>query len=645
MCDGKTHTACPVCNIPLCSGDHSGCQTTSETCPVCGKDATDGEHGFCSACNSRLCDGRDHSVCPVCNIPLCSGDHSGCQTTPDICPGCGLSTADGGVHGRCTIGDCTGYVCDGQSHSECGTCYGCMGDGNPDHMNYCMECGQPLCNKELHLMCGKCPYCMQDKYTGDHSYCDGCGSYLCVATGVDHSYCEGCNYRKCSSYTTGSHERCTHCDGWLCVNPDSHHECPSCDGYYCDGKNHGPCEYCSNTACIGEHGICSLCGGHVCQTAGGIEHAYCPNCGVAQCTEFGQHIVCPDCGNRYCDGRNHYRCEYCYKALCIGDHTDCAENYCKDCHHLLNERDHSYCTECGLRHCNGKEHTECPTCGNYQCIPGTNHRVCDGCGERYCNGATHRICDYCGHRFCEEGVDHTRCTPDYCSVCHELLSEGDHNCCPDCGEYRCVSDKNHDACSFCGGALCTGNHQYCGLRPESPVKACPACGEEGDEHATCPWCYAHVCAAKHDDCTPEDVGAVKKEDFDGIYTRSGSYMETRYWWTEADIGKYSLIEVKCEWEATITISGDCAAEIVVTINGSVAYHFDCYFDTATGTVVFIKGWIDYGDTSVQISLVAEAEGGVSDTVILYEDGRFSGLYNFMHTVYIPVGEDGVRMFF
>lgn len=182
------------------------------------------------------------------------------------------------------------------------------------------------------------------------------------------------------------------------------------------------------------------------------------------------------------------------------------------------------------------------------------------------------------------------------------------------------------------------------MRPVGPVKACPACGEEGDEHAVCPWCYAHVCAAKHDDCTPEDVGAAKKENLDGTYTRSGSYTETRHLWTEADIGQYRLIDVKCEWETTIAISGQ-SAEIVITINGSVAYHFDCDFDTATGTVTFVKGWVDAGDTGAQIPLVAEAEGGVSDTVLLYEDGRFGGLYNFMHTVIIPVGEDGVRMFF
>ncbi len=203
--------------------------------------------------------------------------------------------------------------------------------------------------------------------------------------------------------------------------------------------------------------------------------------------EVGNHSTCSHCGQKECNGSDH-------SIGACGEHYNCATQ----------GGDHSLCALCNDYRCNGEDHT-LKECGDH--APCTNNEtdlcdvLCEYCDKFKCDGLNHTLAPCGVHHNCEEG-NHTRC--DYCSA--YVCAGGEHGSAP-CGRHKVcdgsITDLCGVRCQHCGGYKCSGDHdavcQYCNQHVcKGGDHTIAPCGEharcEEGNHNLCSQCGEYQCA-------------------------------------------------------------------------------------------------------------------------------------------------------
>ena len=402
------------------------------------------------------------------------------------CPGCGEYHWDENCCGNCgactracdddcyeethCINDCGACRADGNFACDCGYCYDCARELEPEkHCDYCGEEDDGgICSE-----CGLCSECVTDFEDVHCSVCEECiagGLRMC---NEDHSHPSGLE----SAHCTGESVVCEKCNGCFFEHEDDYcWDCELCQKCALDNNKHCfECGECSSNETPCEKGS---------EEAGG--NTVCESC----CESYGHH--CSDCYEHvnfddydgvegWCsDGGHGTHCSSC------ADLTRCLQcDRCWDCAGL------DLCDDCGLCEECCRENTETTRCDHDYCVESSDYEdhLCPDCDE--CSGDD--PCEFCGRcASCAESAhcEHGRCEedPDY---------DYEHVCpgCSDCF----YSDDLCETCELC--AECSEHCEKHDICPDNASEwdahACPDCGECPGEKALCATCGLCETCAEH----------------------------------------------------------------------------------------------------------------------------------------------------
>ncbi|WP_455558602.1 S-layer homology domain-containing protein [Agathobaculum hominis] len=402
------------------------------------------------------------------------------------CPGCGEYHWDENCCGNCgactracdddcyeethCINDCGACRADGNFACDCGYCYDCARELEPEkHCDYCGEEDDGgICSE-----CGLCSECVTDFEDVHCSVCEECiagGLRMC---NEDHSHPSGLE----SAHCTGESVVCEKCNGCFFEHEDDYcWDCELCQKCALDNNKHCfECGECSSNETPCEKGS---------EEAGG--NTVCESC----CESYGHH--CSDCYEHvnfddydgvegWCsDGGHGTHCSSC------ADLTRCLQcDRCWDCAGL------DLCDDCGLCEECCRENTETMRCDHDYCVESSDYEdhLCPDCDE--CSGDD--PCEFCGRcASCAESAhcEHGRCEedPDY---------DYEHVCpgCSDCF----YSDDLCETCELC--AECSEHCEKHDICPDNASEwdahACPDCGECPGEKALCATCGLCETCAEH----------------------------------------------------------------------------------------------------------------------------------------------------
>ena len=421
------------------------------------------------------------------------------------CPGCGHYHWDENCCGNCgactrecdddcyeethCINDCGACRADGNFACDCGYCYDCAKELEPDkHCDYCGEEDDGgICSE-----CGLCSECVTDFEDVHCSVCEEC-----IAGGL--SMCE-------REHPSGKES--AHCTGESVV-------CKKCEGCFFEHEG----DYCWD---------CELC-----QKCALDDNKHCFECGECSSNETpcekgseeaGGNTVCESC----CESYGHH-CSDCYEHINFDDYDGvegwCSEGghgtHCSSCAELTRCLQCENCWECaGLEICDDcglceeccRENTEAKRCDHDLCIesPEYEDHLCPECGK--CPGDD--PCEFCGR--CSSCAVSFHCEHGRCKEDDDYDYE---HVCPDCRE--CFnSDELCETCELCERCAKDEHcekHNFCPYNASDwDDHACPACGECPGEEGLCKTCgLCGTCAehckdgyCKHADDFGENCGCV-----------------------------------------------------------------------------------------------------------------------------------------
>ena len=400
------------------------------------------------------------------------------------CPGCGEYHWDENCCGNCgactrecdddcyeethCINDCGACRADGNFACDCGYCYDCAKELEPDkHCDYCGEEDDGgICSE-----CGLCSECVTDF---EDIHCSVCEE--CIAGGL--SMCE-------REHPSGKES--AHCTGESVV-------CEKCGGCFFEHEG----DYCWD---------CELC-----QKCALDDNKHCFECGECSSNETpcekgsdeaGGNIVCESC----CESYGHH-CSDCYEHINFDDYDGvegwCSEGghgtHCSSCADLTRCLQCGHCWECaGLEMCDDcglceeccRENTETKRCDHDYCVESSDYEdhLCPDCDE--CPGDD--PCEFCGR--CASCAESTHCEHGRCEEDPDYDYE---HVCPDCG--KCFnSDELCETCELC--AECNEHCEEDDICPDNAsdwdAHACPACGECPGEKELCATCGLCESCAEH----------------------------------------------------------------------------------------------------------------------------------------------------
>ncbi len=412
------------------------------------------------------------------------------------CPGCGHYHWDENCCGNCgactracdddcyeethCINDCGACRADGNFACDCGYCYDCARELEPDkHCDYCGEEDDGgICSE-----CGLCSECVTDF---EEVHCSVCEE--CIAGGLN--MCEKDHPSgKESAHCTGESVVCKKCEGCFFEH----------EGDYC-----WDCELCQKCA-LDDNKHCFECGGCpsdelFCEKgsdeAGGSLCEYCCMSYDHHCSECYEHVNFDDY-----DGVEGWCSEGGHGTHC----TSCAElTRCLQCEHCWECAGLEMCDDCGLCEECCRENTETKRCDHDLCVesPEYDGHLCPECEE--CPGDD--PCEFCGR--CSSCAASSHCEHDRCEEDPDYDYE---HVCQGCGE--CFDSD--ELCETC--ELCEGCNEHCKEHNTCPdnasewdAHACPACGECPDKKGLCETCgLCESCAehCEHEKCKhAEDFG-------------------------------------------------------------------------------------------------------------------------------------------
>ena len=399
------------------------------------------------------------------------------------CPGCGHYHWDENCCGNCgactrecdddcyeethCINDCGACRADGNFACDCGYCYDCARELEPDkHCDYCGE-------EDDGGICSECGLCSECVTEFEEVHCSVCEE--CIAGGL--SMCERDHPSgKESAHCTGESVVCKKCDGCFFEH----------EGDYC-----WDCELCQKCA-LDDNKHCFECGGcpsdeQFCEKgsdeAGG---SVCETCCMSydhHCSECYEHVNFDDY-----DGVEGWCSEGGHGTHC----TSCADlTRCLQCEHCWECAGLEMCDDCGLCEECCRENTETKRCDHDLCVESSDYEdhLCPECEE--CPGDD--PCEFCGR--CSSCADSFHCEHDRCEEDPDYEYE---HVCPDCGE--CFnSDELCETCELC--AECNEHCEKHDICPDNASEwdahACPACGECPGEKELCATCGLCENCAEH----------------------------------------------------------------------------------------------------------------------------------------------------
>lgn len=402
------------------------------------------------------------------------------------CPGCGEYHWDENCCGNCgactrecdndcyeethCINDCGACRADGNFACDCGYCYDCARELEPEkHCDYCGEEDDGgICSE-----CGLCSECVTDFEDVHCAVCEECiagGLRMCDE---DHSHPSGLE----SVHCTGESVICEKCNGCFFEHEDDYcWDCELCQKCALDNNKHCfECGECSSDETPCEKGS---------EEAGG--NTVCESC----CVSYGHH--CSDCYEHvnfdnydgvegWCsDGGHRTHCSSC------ADLTRCLQcDRCWDCAGL------DLCDDCGLCEECCRENTETMRCDHDYCVESSDYEdhLCPDCGE--CSGDD--PCELCGR--CASCAESAHC--EY-SRCEEDPDYDYEHVCPGCSDCF-YSDDLCETCELC--AECSEHCEKHDICPDNASEwdahACPDCGECPGEKALCEICGLCETCAEH----------------------------------------------------------------------------------------------------------------------------------------------------
>ena len=400
------------------------------------------------------------------------------------CPGCGHYHWDENCCGNCgactracdddcyeethCINDCGACRADGNFACDCGYCYDCARELEPDkHCDYCGEEDDGgICSE-----CGLCSECVTDF---EEVHCSVCEE--CIAGGL--SMCE-------REHPSGKES--AHCTGEAVV-------CEKCGGCFFEHEG----DYCWD---------CELC-----QKCALDDNKHCFECGECSSNETpcekgskeaGGYTVCETC----CESYGHH-CSECYEHINFDDYdgvegwcsegghgthcSSCAElTRCEQCDRCWDCAGLEICDDCGLCEECCRANTETNRCDHDLCIESSDYEdhLCPECEE--CPGDD--PCEFCGR--CSSCVDGFHCDHDRCPDDPDYDYE---HVCPGCSDCF-YSDDLCETCEMC--AECSEHCEKHDICPDNASKwdahACPDCGECPGEKALCEICGLCENCAEH----------------------------------------------------------------------------------------------------------------------------------------------------
>ena len=401
------------------------------------------------------------------------------------CPGCGEYHWDENCCGNCgactrecdddcyeethCINDCGACRADGNFACDCGYCYDCARELEPDkHCDYCGEEDDGgICSE-----CGLCSECVTEFEEVHCSVCEECiggGLRMCDE---DHSHPSG----KESAHCTGESVVCKKCDGCFFEHEGDYcWDCELCQKCALDDNKHCfECGGCPSDELFCEKGS-DEAGGSVCETC-------CMSYGH-HCSECYEHVNFDDY-----DGVEGWCSEGGHGTHC----TSCADlTRCQQCEHCWECAGLEMCDDCGLCEECCRENTETKRCDHDLCIESSDYEdhLCPECEE--CPGDD--PCEFCGR--CSSCADSFHCEHDRCKEDPDYEYE---HVCPDCG--KCFnSDELCETCEMC--AECSEHCEKHDICPDNASEwdahACPACGECPGEKELCATCGLCENCAEH----------------------------------------------------------------------------------------------------------------------------------------------------
>ena len=454
------------------------------------------------------------------------------------CPGCGHYHWDEnccGVCGACTrecdddcyeethcINDCGACRADGNFACDCGYCYDCARELEPEkHCDYCGEEDDGgICSE-----CGLCSECVTDFEEVHCSVCEECvGGGLRMCT-EDHEHSSGLE----SAHCTGESVVCGKCGGCFFEH----------EGDYC-----WDCELCQKCA-LEDNKHCFECG--ECSS----DETPCEE----GTKEAGDNTLCETC----CMSYDHH-CSDCYEHVNFDDY-DGVEGWCRDGGHG------THCSSCA-------ELTRCLQCD--RCWECAGLDLCDDCG------LCETCAEHCEHGYCKYADDfggNCDCVP--CphneKSTYQSNRQGHWKVCSDCGllvdraahtegtpvlnsaESTADVDVYNLPCETCGYVMANVN---------SPKGEVPPHVHRYDANG-----YCQVCGAKSDgkpyiirqpadfECSVQgDSGAVIKARYSLRAYGSG---ELSYQWYYSNGNK--IVDVIPDGPGEFIISGTQTPNLVMTV--------------------------------------------------------------------------------